>query len=90
VQVVHLGPREERLDGGRDPLRRCGPLDGDQPAAPSIGLERVGGYAAADIATGTEQTVLKGWTLWGKEAIPTERFPRSIEASGGWVISGCI
>lgn len=25
-----------------------------------------GGYAAADVATGTEQTVMKGWTHWGK------------------------
>ncbi len=24
-----------------------------------------GGYAAADVATGTEQTVMKGWTHWG-------------------------
>ena len=29
-----------------------------------------GGYAAADVATGTEQTVLKGWSVWGDEAIP--------------------
>jgi predicted acylesterase/phospholipase RssA len=27
-----------------------------------------GGYAAADVATGTEQTVMKGWTHWGTEA----------------------
>lgn len=25
-----------------------------------------GGYAAADVATGTERTVMKGWTVWGK------------------------
>ncbi len=25
-----------------------------------------GGYAAADVATGTEETVMKGWTQWGK------------------------
>ncbi|MEJ2110045.1 MAG: hypothetical protein P8Z37_09060 [Acidobacteriota bacterium] len=24
-----------------------------------------GGYAAADVATGTEKTVMKGWTVWG-------------------------
>jgi hypothetical protein len=29
-----------------------------------------GGYAAADVATGTERTVMKGWTAWGDEAIP--------------------
>ncbi len=27
-----------------------------------------GGYAAADVATGTERTVMKGWTYWGTEA----------------------
>jgi hypothetical protein len=29
-----------------------------------------GGYAAADIATETEETVLKGWTKWGRETLP--------------------
>jgi hypothetical protein len=29
-----------------------------------------GGYAAADVATGTERTVMKGWTWWGKEPLP--------------------
>ncbi|MEW5974998.1 MAG: patatin-like phospholipase family protein [Acidobacteriota bacterium] len=29
-----------------------------------------GGYAAADVATGTEQTVLKGWTRWGRDVQP--------------------
>lgn len=28
-----------------------------------------GGYAAADVATGTELTVWRGWTRWGKEAL---------------------
>ncbi len=27
-----------------------------------------GGYAAADVATGTERTVMKGWTYWGTSA----------------------
>jgi len=26
-----------------------------------------GGYAAADVATGTEATVMKGWTQWGRD-----------------------
>ncbi len=26
-----------------------------------------GAYAAADVATGTEQTVMKGWTYWGSQ-----------------------
>ena len=34
----------------------------------------VGGYAAADIATGTEATVMKGWTAWGTGGVP-ERYP---------------
>jgi hypothetical protein len=29
-----------------------------------------GGYAAADVATETEATVLKGWTCWGQQAMP--------------------
>jgi len=33
---------------------------------PSITMgASAGGYAAADVATGTEQTVMKGWTYWG-------------------------
>jgi predicted acylesterase/phospholipase RssA len=35
---------------------------------PSITMgSSAGGYAAADVATGTERTVMKGWTAWGKE-----------------------
>ncbi len=39
-------------------------------AFPSITMgASAGGYAAADVATGTERTVMKGWTYWGtKEA----------------------
>ena len=29
-----------------------------------------GGYAAADVATGTERTVLKGWSFWGTPQTP--------------------
>jgi hypothetical protein len=36
---------------------------------PSITMgASAGGYAAADVATGTEQTVMKGWTHWGTRA----------------------
>jgi predicted acylesterase/phospholipase RssA len=36
---------------------------------PSITMgASAGGYAAADVATGTEQTVMKGWTYWGTRA----------------------
>jgi hypothetical protein len=36
---------------------------------PSITMgASAGGYAAADVATGTERTVMKGWTHWGTEA----------------------
>jgi hypothetical protein len=35
---------------------------------PSITMgASAGGYAAADVATGTEQTVMKGWTCWGAQ-----------------------
>jgi predicted acylesterase/phospholipase RssA len=38
-------------------------------AFPSITMgASAGGYAAADVATGTEQTVMKGWTHWGTPA----------------------
>ncbi len=34
---------------------------------PSITMgASAGGYAAADVATGTERTVMKGWTCWGQ------------------------
>jgi predicted acylesterase/phospholipase RssA len=34
---------------------------------PSITMgASAGGYAAADVATGTEKTVMKGWTVWGQ------------------------
>lgn len=35
-------------------------------AFPSVSMgASAGGYAAADVATGTEHTVMKGWTYWG-------------------------
>jgi hypothetical protein len=35
-------------------------------AFPSVTMgASAGGYAAADVATGTEDTVMKGWTWWG-------------------------
>jgi hypothetical protein len=43
---------------------------------PSITMgASAGGYAAADVATGTEQTVMKGWTYWGTRAssAPSDR-----------------
>ncbi len=37
---------------------------------PSITMgASAGGYAAADVATGTEQTVMKGWTYWGTQTV---------------------
>jgi predicted acylesterase/phospholipase RssA len=41
-----------------------------------------GGYAAADVATGTERTVLKGWTAWGRATTP--RDGGAGRRSGGW------
>ncbi len=38
-------------------------------AFPSVMMgASAGGYAAADVATGTEETVMKGWTYWGSDA----------------------
>jgi hypothetical protein len=42
-----------------------------------------GGYAAADVATGTEETVLKGWTAWGSPDVP-ERYPLSAIVANDW------
>jgi len=43
-----------------------------------------GGYAAADVATETEATVLKGWTRWGCEEFPTdEGVPREQKSFWG-------
>jgi len=36
-----------------------------------------GGYAAADVATGTERTVMKGWTRWGKGRLEKPLSPAS-------------
>lgn len=42
-----------------------------------------GGYAAADVATETEATVLKGWTRWGREEFSrSQTVPR--EQMGFW------
>jgi hypothetical protein len=41
-----------------------------------------GGYAAADVATGTEKTVLKGWTVWGNHAVKRNSLPHA--AGSGW------
>ena len=42
-----------------------------------------GGYAAADVATGTEATVLKGWSAWGSDEIP-ERYPLPACVADEW------
>ncbi len=42
-----------------------------------------GGYAAADVATGTEATVLKGWTAWGSDDIP-KRYPLASFVANHW------
>ncbi len=47
-----------------------------------------GGYAAADVATGTEQTVLKGWENWGtggtKGTAELADHPEGRVSLGGW------
>ncbi len=42
-----------------------------------------GAYAAADVATGTEETVLKGWTAWGTDRIP-QRYPLAAFVANKW------
>ena len=42
-----------------------------------------GGYAAADVATGTERTVMKGWTAWGDESIPST-YPLAADFASEW------
>ena len=43
----------------------------EQGCYPNISMgSSAGGYAAADVATQTEATVLKGWTRWGRDEFP--------------------
>ena len=43
-----------------------------------------GGYAAADVATETEETVIKGWTKWGKEILPpVSQVPKEFKSFWG-------
>lgn len=42
-----------------------------------------GAYAAADVATGTEATVMKGWTAWGTARIP-KRYPLAAFVANQW------
>ncbi len=43
-----------------------------------------GGYAAADVATGTEKTVMKGWTFWGKQHLPRRLRNSHSDGIGGF------
>ena len=54
-------------------------------ALPSVTMgASAGGYAAADVATGTEHTVTKGWTWWGTGRLPelSSRLPPGWRARG--------
>jgi predicted acylesterase/phospholipase RssA len=42
-----------------------------------------GGYAAADVATGTERTVMRGWTAWGDPEMP-RRYPLAETIARAW------
>jgi hypothetical protein len=42
-----------------------------------------GGYAAADVATGTERTVMRGWTAWGDPEMPL-RYPLAETIAREW------
>lgn len=56
----------------------------DEGLYPTISMgASAGGYAAADVATGTERTVMKGWTAWGDQAIP-RRFPLAEAIAREW------
>jgi len=56
----------------------------EQGVYPSVSMgASAGGYAAADVATGTERTVLKGWTAWGTPEIP-RRHPLAEEIAREW------
>jgi hypothetical protein len=59
----------------------------ENSAFPSITMgASAGGYAAADVATGTEKTVMKGWNYWGTQtprepAAPHSRFRTHLRSS---------
>ena len=51
---------------------------------PSVAMgASAGGYAAADVATGNEATVMKGWTAWGTSEIPAQ-YPLAAEVANQW------
>jgi hypothetical protein len=51
---------------------------------PSVSMgASAGGYAAADVATGTERTVMRGWTAWGDPEVP-RRHPLPDGIAGEW------
>jgi len=51
---------------------------------PSVSMgASAGGYAAADVATGTERTVMRGWTAWGDPAMP-RRYPLAESIAREW------
>jgi len=57
----------------------------DHGCYPTISMgASAGGYAAADVATGSETTVMKGWTHWGLEAVhPLDPVPLELRSSWG-------
>jgi len=56
----------------------------EQGVYPAVSMgASAGGYAAADIATGTERTVMKGWTAWGDREVPL-RHPLAPGIAGEW------
>ncbi len=42
-----------------------------------------GGYAASDVATGTEKTVMKSWSSWGQERL-LQYLPKPMMGRGRW------
>jgi predicted acylesterase/phospholipase RssA len=56
----------------------------EQGVYPAVSMgASAGGYAAADVATGTERTVMKGWSAWGDQDVP-RRHPLSDAVAREW------
>jgi predicted acylesterase/phospholipase RssA len=56
----------------------------EQGVYPAVSMgASAGGYAAADVATGTERTVMRGWTAWG-DAEMLLRYPLAEGIAREW------
>jgi predicted acylesterase/phospholipase RssA len=56
----------------------------EQGVYPTVSMgASAGGYAAADVATGTERTVMRGWTAWGDPGM-LRRYPLAEDIAREW------